>query len=132
MVQRDAIVRIARPTDNLDAISEMYVAGLGFKVLGKFENHEGFNGVIIGHERHSFHLEFTHHIGTKVGRAPTQDNLLVFYVPNEDEWRNSCAQIKLAGFKLVASYNPYWEKLGNTFEDLDGYRVVLHNSEWSA
>ena len=26
--------------------------------------------------------------------------------------------------------NPYWEIRGRTFEDLDGYRVVLQNSAW--
>ncbi|MEZ5503469.1 MAG: VOC family protein [Halioglobus sp.] len=130
MVYREAILRVARPTDNLEAITEMYISGLGFKLLGKFENHEGFNGSIIGHEHHPFHLEFTHHIGTKVGKSPTQDNLLVFYVPNEIEWSNWCAQMTTSGFRSVASYNPYWDKSGSTFEDVDGYRIVLQKSEW--
>ena len=34
------------------------------------------------------------------------------------------------GFKPVRSFNPYWETLGRTYEDADGYRVVLHQSEW--
>ena len=37
-----------------------------------------------------------------------------------------------AGFKLVESYNNYWDINGNTFEDADGYRVVLQNREWEA
>jgi prolyl oligopeptidase len=130
MIQRSAKLRIARPTDNLEEITNMYIAGLGFKLLGKFENHNGFDGSIIGHEQHLFHLEFTHHIGTKVGKAPTQDNLLIFYIPDENEWRNTCSLATHAGFKLVKSYNPYWDKLGNTLEDIDGYRIVLQRSEW--
>jgi hypothetical protein len=35
-----------------------------------------------------------------------------------------------AGFREVASYNPYWTLEGKTFEDLDGYRVVLQNAAW--
>ena len=35
-----------------------------------------------------------------------------------------------SGFKNVQSYNPYWEDNGRTFEDVDGYRVVLQNKEW--
>jgi hypothetical protein len=31
----------------------------------------------------------------------------------------------------VRSYNPYWEEAGVTFEDPDGYRVVLQNAEWA-
>src|SRR5215467_708702 len=36
-----------------------------------------------------------------------------------------------AGFHRVPSYNPYWEAQGQTFEDLDGYRVVLQNAAWT-
>jgi len=36
-----------------------------------------------------------------------------------------------AGFRRVPSYNPYWEVQGQTFEDLDGYRVVLQNAAWT-
>ena len=35
-----------------------------------------------------------------------------------------------AGFRSVSSANPYWDVRGRTFEDLDGYRVVLQNSAW--
>lgn len=62
MVYREAKLRIARPTDHLETITEMYISGLGFHLLGKFDNHEGFNGAIVGHKNHPFHLEFTHHI----------------------------------------------------------------------
>ena len=37
-----------------------------------------------------------------------------------------------AGFRPVASYNPYWDRSGRTFEDVDGYRVVLENEAWTA
>ncbi len=30
----------------------------------------------------------------------------------------------------VASFNPYWDACGQTFEDPDGYRIVLQNAEW--
>jgi hypothetical protein len=36
-----------------------------------------------------------------------------------------------AGFQAVPSYNPYWDRQGRTFADIDGYRVVLQNSAWS-
>lgn len=35
-----------------------------------------------------------------------------------------------AGFKQVTSFNPYWDMHGRTFEDNDGYRVVLQNAAW--
>jgi prolyl oligopeptidase len=132
MISKNTKIRIARPTDNLPEITTMYVEGLGFKLLGRFAGHDGFDGSIIGHEQHVYHLEFTHHRGTTVGKAPTKDNLLVFYIAAEHEWQSACARIVAAGFQLVRSYNPYWDVVGKTFEDIDGYRVVLQNREWSA
>ena len=29
------------------------------------------------------------------------------------------------------AFNPYWETRGRTYEDPDGYRVVLQQAEWS-
>lgn len=131
MIPKSTTLRIARPTDNLKQITLMYVDGLGFKLLGTFEDHNGFDGSIIGHEKHNYHLEFTHHRGTAVGKAPTQDNLLVFYFSEPQVWAACCGKMLAAGFELVKSYNDYWDQLGKTFEDIDGYRVVLQNREWS-
>jgi hypothetical protein len=127
-----AVLRIARPTDRLQAIATMYCQGLGFARLGEFENHQGFDGVMVGHPQHGYHLEFTHHRGVKVGQAPTQDHLLVFYLPREDDWRDGCCRMLAAGFRRVTAYNPYWDQSGQTFEDLDGYRVVLQQRGWEA
>ncbi len=124
------VLRVARPTDHLDDITSMYMAGLDFQLLAGFKEHAGFDGSIIGHPDHNFHLEFTHHSGTTVGNAPTKDNLLAFYIPDRKEWTERCEKMIQAGFKGVSSYNPYWDEIGKTFEDLDGYRVVLQNEEW--
>ncbi|PHM68764.1 VOC family protein [Xenorhabdus sp. KJ12.1] len=132
MIPRSSILRVARPTDNLKEITDMYVNGLGFKLLGEFQGHNNFDGSIIGHEKHSYHLEFTHHQGTVVGRAPTKDNLLVFYFSENSVWEQCCERMINAGFKVVQSYNDYWDVVGKTFEDIDGYRVVLQNREWTA
>ncbi|HEY2569740.1 MAG TPA: VOC family protein [Candidatus Udaeobacter sp.] len=123
-------LRVARPTDNLTAIAEMYAKGLGFTVLARFEDHRGFDGVILGHPEQPYHIEFTSRRGHKVGRAPTWDHLLVFYVSDRAEWEASCAQMISARFREVPSYNPYWDLRGRTFEDIDGYRVVLQNAKW--
>jgi hypothetical protein len=65
-----------------------------------------------------------------VGRAPSEDNLLVFYVPEESKWRARCEAMEKAGFLGVRSYNPFWDGLGRTFEDADGYRVVIQRDHW--
>lgn len=66
----------------------------------------------------------------KEGKAPTKDNLLVFYIEDRAEWEQQCKKMTDAGFTKVDSYNPYWDKQGNTFEDIDGYRVDLQDSGW--
>ena len=120
MIKRNVIMRIARPTDNLVRISKMYEHGLAFTLLAQFEDHQGFDGVILGHPQHPYHLEFTHHRGIKVGRAPTADNLLVFYIPDKTDWEEACEAMESAGFEAVTSYNPYWDQAGKNFEDIDG------------
>lgn len=126
----DLTLRVARPTDNLAAVAAMYAHGLGLQVLGEFVDHDGFDGVILGRVEDRFHLEFTTRHGHRVGRAPTEDHLLVFYVTDRAKWEASCARMMDAGFREVVSCNPYWETQGRTFEDVDGYRVVLQNSAW--
>jgi hypothetical protein len=74
-------------------------------------------------------LEFTCKAGHKAGRAPTEDNLLVFYLPNA-AWEKAIARLERAGYKAVQSFNPHWDRQGKTFDDPDGYRVVLQNATW--
>ena len=125
-------MRVARPTDNLEALARMYTQGLGFETLASFTNHDGFDGVIVGHPNAPYHLEFTSERDHPAGYAPTRDHLLVFYVPEPSEWEIGCRRLFLAGFREVDSWNPFWDRDGRTFEDVDGYRVVLQNTRWSA
>lgn len=127
----DAVtLRIARPTDNLTRIAEMYERGLGLSVLARFADHDGFDGVVLGASGQPYHIEFTAQRGHAAGRAPTKDHLLVFYIRDRDAWESRCARMVDAGFRDVQSYNPYWDVRGRTFEDVDGYRVVLQNDVW--
>lgn len=123
-------LRIARATNDLKTLAEMYRQGLGFEILGSFEDHDGFDGVMLGHSEGAYHLELTHHRGHVVEGAPTEENLLVFYVPEAKAWKVACEKMAIAGFKQVPAYNPYWDKQGASFEDPDGYRVVLQNAAW--
>lgn len=125
-----AHLRVARPTDDLAAVVAFYRDGLGFDVLAEFADHDGFDGVMLGRRGAAYHLEFTRRAGHAAGRAPSLDNLLVFYLPDRDEWERAVARMVGAGYAPVAAFNPYWDKSGKTFEDPDGYRVVLQNAGW--
>ena len=125
-----SVLRVARPTDNLPALLRFYCDGLGLQQLATFSAHHGFDGVMLGHPQAPYHLEFTHQPGHLVGRTPTADNLLVFYLPDLLEWQTTVQRMEATGFAPVPAYNPYWDQHGRTFEDPDGYRVVLQQAAW--
>ena len=124
------VLRVARPTDDLVALRVFYVDGLGFEVLSSFEDHDGFSGLILGHPGQPYHLEFTRCAYEPAGRAPSQDHLLAFYLPDGEAWTAAVERMRAAGFAPVASFNPWWDRSGLSFEDTDGYRVVLWNGAW--
>lgn len=108
----------------------MYCRGLGLRVLAEFEDHDGFDGVMLGAPGEHYHFEFTRSRVHPVRPAPTVEDLVVFYLPSAPRWRAACARMLSAGFRQVAAFNPYWERRGCTYEDHDGYRVVLQRERW--
>jgi catechol 2,3-dioxygenase-like lactoylglutathione lyase family enzyme len=130
IMNNTTILRVARPTDHLKEVVRFYTEGLGLTLLASFQNHEGFDGVMLGLPGANYHLEFTRKHGHRVGRAPTEDNLLVFYLPDAQAWQAAVDRMSAAGYEPVPSFNPYWDRSGRTFEDPDGYRVVLQHGAW--
>lgn len=124
-------MRVARPSDNLNALLPFYCDGLGFEMIASFQDHDGFDGVMLGHPGWAYHLEFTRSHAHQAGKAPGPENLLVFYLEEPESWLLVVERMRACGFEPVTSLNPYWDLHGKTFEDPDGYRVVLQNSSWS-
>jgi catechol 2,3-dioxygenase-like lactoylglutathione lyase family enzyme len=131
-MQSQTVLRIARPTNDIEAVLRFYRDGLGLSELYRFADHDGFDGVMLGSPGAVYHFEFTRAHEHEAGRAPTQDNLIVFYLPDRREWEEAIGRMKSHGFLPVPSFNPFWNQKGVTFEDCDGYRVVLQNSDWRA
>lgn len=125
-----AQLRIARPVSDLEKSVALYREGLGLEELGRFENHEGFDGVMLGHPDRSVHFEFTHCHDRPVIPSPTPEDLLVIYLPDRDDWLETCRRMLAAGFREAVAFNPYWSRRGRTFEDHDGYRVVIEQDSW--
>ncbi|WP_345493637.1 VOC family protein [Nocardia callitridis] len=121
-----AQVRIARPTDRLAEIVHFYVEGLGLRELYRFENHADYHGVMLGLPGAGYHLEFTSHVDGSPGAAPSAENLLVLYFRDESAMGAVATRLGEFGVEPVEPENPYWiEHGGLTFEDPDGWRVVL-------
>ena len=124
-------LRIARPVTDLARTTDMYRRGLGLRVIDSFTDHDGFDGVMLGVAGADYHFEFTRSRKHAVRPAPTVEDLVVFYLPSESEWRAACASMMAAGFRQIPAFNPYWETRGRTYEDRDGYRIVLQRADWS-
>lgn len=124
-------LRLARPVRDLERTAAMYGQGLGLRVLGHFEDHDGFDGIMLGVPGASYHFEFTRSRRHPVSPAPTVEDLVVFYLPDRSEWEAACLAMECAGFEPVTSFNPYWDARGRTFQDHDGYRIVLERAPWS-
>lgn len=124
-------LRVARPTNDVAALRKFYVEALGLSELYAFAQHAGFDGLMVGHPQAPYHLEFTSQLGVIVDRAPTPEHLLVFYYPEQADWEAAVARLRAHGHKPVPAHNPYWDQQGLTFEDPDGYRVVLQQAAWN-
>jgi catechol 2,3-dioxygenase-like lactoylglutathione lyase family enzyme len=119
-------VRIARHTERLDELVAFYRDGLGLVEIGGFRDHDGYDGVFLAIPGTEAHLELTAG-GGHGAPAPHPETLLVLYLGDDDAVRTAAARI---GAEPVAPANPYWGQHGSTFEDPDGFRVVLVPEAW--
>ncbi|WP_293916341.1 MULTISPECIES: VOC family protein [unclassified Sphingobacterium] len=119
--------RIARPTNNLKEVVRFYTEGLGLPQLGSFNGHEGYDGVMLGLPDSRHHLEFTQYADPVSLPAPTKENLLVLYYDRPEQYEAANKRLQNMNIKAVAPENPYWIDKSKTYEDPDGWRVVLFN-----
>jgi len=117
-------LRIARHTSNLNRMIDFYGRIMGLKILGEFKNHQNYNGVFLGIPGADWHLEFTISDNPPV-HQPDADDLLVFYTATIDEFTTLKKKLIANHVKNVAPVNSYWAKSGITFEDPDGFRIVI-------
>lgn len=117
-------IRIARHTQHLQNIIHFYVDALGLKLLGQFNDHDGYSGVFIGLNQHDWHLEFT--ISAEAPQhQPDDDDLLVWYAGNQQEYEQINQRFLQHSIHPVTVKNPYWNSNGITYTDPDGFRIVI-------
>ena len=117
-------LRSARPTNDLAALERFYAA-LGCEVVGRFEDHAGFDGLILGAPGQAWQVEFVRERGVTAPRAPTDEHLLVFYLDDEADLHRRADALVSLGAREVEPHNPYWLACARCFEDPDGYVAVL-------
>jgi catechol 2,3-dioxygenase-like lactoylglutathione lyase family enzyme len=112
-------LRVARQTGRLEEVVAFYRDALGLPELGRFSDHEGYDGVMLGIPGTGAHLELTAtaHVAPP---EPHPESLLVLYLGSRAE-----VERLAQGLSVVPSLNPYWDRCGVTVVDPDGFRVVL-------
>ena len=122
--------RFARHTNNLEQIKSFYIDVLGLKLLGGFENHNGYDGLFIGKPNENWHLEFTQS-DTETNSTFDDNDILVFYPNNKLEYDVILEKLKSHAVAFIKAKNPYWNDPeisgGIMFLDPDGFRIVISN-----
>jgi catechol 2,3-dioxygenase-like lactoylglutathione lyase family enzyme len=119
-------LRVARHTDRLDEVVAFYRDGLGLRAIGGFRDHDGYDGVFLEVPGTGAHLELTSG-GAHGAPAPHPESLLVLYLGDDEAVERIAARLRT---DPVAPANPYWADHGLTFEDPDGFRVLLVPDSW--
>lgn len=101
-----------------------YRDGLGLAVTDQFEGHAGYSGVIFELAR-DVELEITNHTHGRAPIEPDPDDLLVIYLPSAGRVARRRQRLERQGYVRVDPVNPWWSGRAVTFEDPDGWRVVL-------
>jgi catechol 2,3-dioxygenase-like lactoylglutathione lyase family enzyme len=114
-------LRVARHTERLDELVAFYRDGLGLPEIGSFHDHDGYDGVFLDLPGTGAHLELTTG-GAHGAPKPHPESLLVLYLGGEEAVEAVVARLDA---EPVEPANPYWAEHGLTFEDPDGFRVVL-------
>lgn len=118
------IFRYARHTKKIESLIYFYTSVLNFEVLGKFENHDGYDGVFLGIKGENWHLEFTQS-DEKPFSVFDEDDILVFYPETQESYDTILENLKKFEVPLLEAKNPYWHNKGICFEDCDCYKIVV-------
>lgn len=119
-------MRIAKHTKSIHNIKDFYCRLLGFKVIGSFQDHQGYDGIFLGN-KDEYHMEFTTS-NEDPRRLQDPDDLMVFYCETEEEYYK--LEEIFARHLKVETRNPYWHDKGITVLDPDGNVVVICKANW--
>ena len=119
-------LRCARHTNRLDEVVRFYRDGLELPEVGRFKDHDGYDGVFLAVPGTDTHLEFTTG-GDHDPPAPHPETLVVLYLGSGEAVARACERL---GTEPVEPSNPYWKAHGVTLADPDGFHVVLVPGRW--
>jgi GNAT superfamily N-acetyltransferase len=118
-------LRVARHTEKLEAVAAFYRDRVGFPELGRFVDHDGYDGVFLAVPGTGTQLELTSG-GLHRASEPHPESLLVLYLDTQAEIDAIVARIAQ---RPVVPANPYWREHALAFEDPDGFQLLLTRNE---
>jgi catechol 2,3-dioxygenase-like lactoylglutathione lyase family enzyme len=114
-------VRIARHTDRLEEVVAFYRDRLGLPEVGRFTDHDGYDGVFLDIPGTEAQLELTSG-GDHRAPEPHPESLLVLYFESEAEIEQVAERIAQSP---VVPANPYWQANARAYADPDGFQLLL-------
>lgn len=114
-------LRIARHTDQLEEVVRFYRDRVGLPEIGRFNDHDGYDGVFLEVPGTGAHLELTTG-GGQQAPSPHPESLLVLYLDTQAEIDAITRRIAQAP---VLPANPYWQRNALAYADPDGFQVLL-------
>lgn len=114
-------LRIARHTDRIDEVVAFYRDRVGLREIGRFDGHDGYDGVFLEVPGAGAHLELTTG-GIHPAPQPHPESMLVLYFETQEALEE--ATVRMAQ-PTVVTVNPYWRKNARAYEDPDGFLVLL-------
>lgn len=96
------------------------------RFLGRFEDHEGFDGVLVGDVEGTSTSRSRLAAFTPVEFKPTGEDLLVTAIPERAEWEIRCETLDAAGFPGVDNFN----RSGRTYIDPVAIESLVQNAPW--
>jgi catechol 2,3-dioxygenase-like lactoylglutathione lyase family enzyme len=106
-----AKMRVARPTADLARSRDFYERLLGLSVLSSFEDHDGFDGAVLGlpDDRAQFELISPRE---PLPPTPTVEDVLVLYLSDGHDVFDLADRLSGAGHREVPAddpaLTPYW------------------------
>jgi catechol 2,3-dioxygenase-like lactoylglutathione lyase family enzyme len=117
--------RTAWQTDRLDECVRFYHELVGLPVLGRFEDHAGYDGAILGLPDSRAQLELTTHRLGSPASPSAPDDLLVLYLDDRAAAEGIADRCRAVGVDEIDPENPYWDGRAALLRDPDGRTLVL-------
>lgn len=122
-------MRVARPTTDIERAITFWTQVVGLEILSRFEDHEGYDGVILGNSGDQWEIEVTHHSSGMPLPSPSEEDIIVLYL-KEGVADEITDRLRHAGHPAKEHPNPYWRAMGaSAHTDPDGYTLIIFPSE---